>query len=213
MSTLAVFGASGGTGRAVIAAARAAGIDLRCHYRSAPPDDNAPEITEIVGPLTDPIVVRETVRGADAVLVLFGQRSSTKDVFTTRATRVIVDRLSISGPKRLIVVTPALIGGHSGNISLAMRMVSRVTARSGHEEVTADRNGQERLVRASDLDWLLVKPAKLVDGPAAGGVAVGPEEPVGLNSRVARSDLAAFLITEALAPTHVRDAVYVVSKA
>ncbi len=209
---LAVFGASGGTGHAVIAQASTAGIGLRCHYRSAPSEHNPPAVTEIVGALTDPGVVREVVRGTDAVLVLFGQRTGSKDVFTTRATRTIVDRLALSGPKRLIVVTPALIGGPSGNISLAMRVVSKVTSRSGTEEVTADRNGQERVVRASDLDWLLVKPAKLVDGPATGGVSVGPEEPVGLQSRVSRADLAAFLIREATAPTLVREAVYVVGR-
>ena len=205
---ISVFGASGRSGRAFIAAASAAGISLRLHYRSAPEDDAPPLSTVVVGALTDPTAVREVLRGASAVVILFGPRPKARHVFTAKATRAIVDGMMNLGQTRLVCVTGALIGAKGGNISIPMRTLEFAIRRIGDDEQGEDRVAQERIVRASKLEWTLVKPPRLTDGTEVSTVRAGPDLAVGLRSRMSRATLAAFLLDEILHPRYVQQAVY-----
>ncbi|WP_430644777.1 NAD(P)-dependent oxidoreductase [Agromyces sp. GXS1127] len=70
MTTIALFGGTGKTGRRVLERALAAGYDVRALVRD--PDklgDPAghPALTVMVGDVLDPVAVDETVAGADVV--------------------------------------------------------------------------------------------------------------------------------------------------
>jgi uncharacterized protein YbjT (DUF2867 family) len=51
---------------------------------------------------------------------------------------------------------------------------------------------QEKIVEESGLNWTLVRPPRLLDGPAMGRYRWG--EPVGLGAAIRRKDLAAFML-------------------
>jgi putative NADH-flavin reductase len=76
-------------------------------------------------------------------------------------------------------------------------------------ELARDRDEQDRIVRASGLDWTIVKPPRLTDGPATGGVRAGVDVRVGLLSRTSRADLAAFMLDEIERRAFVRQPVFV----
>ena len=194
---VSVFGASGRTGRAFVAAASATGMPLRLHYRSAP-DDIAPErSTVVVGALKDPIVVREVLRGADAVVILFGPRPNTRDnIFCATATRAILDGMRTQSPQRVLCVTGAMMGTLSHNLSLRMRITALWQRRTGNEELTDDRAEQERLVRSSRLEWTVVKPPALTDSTAPEEVNAATDLKVGPESQISRLSLAQSLLTE-----------------
>jgi len=42
----------------------------------------------------------------------------------------------------------------------------------------ADRERQEALVTAGDLDWIIIRPARLTNGPATGRLRARPRLPV-----------------------------------
>jgi uncharacterized protein YbjT (DUF2867 family) len=56
---------------------------------------------------------------------------------------------------------------------------------------------QEKLVRASGLDWTIVRPSAFVDGPATGGFRenFGPAVR-GLSLKITRADVAGFLVRQ-----------------
>lgn len=60
--------------------------------------------------------------------------------------------------------------------------------------VFKDHELQEDLVRASGLDWTIVRPSAFTDGPAKGGFKIGfdPKER-NLTLKISRADIAAFL--------------------
>jgi uncharacterized protein YbjT (DUF2867 family) len=64
----------------------------------------------------------------------------------------------------------------------------------------ADKEVQEAAVRASGLQWTIVRPVKLKDGPPSGRVQVGAEVAYGLASRVTRADVAAVMLRVAADP-------------
>ena len=74
--------------------------------------------------------------------------------------------------------------------------------------ILADHEAQEALVRASVLDWTLVRAAILHDGPAGHNVTATN---TGTLDRIARADLAAFLVQEARDEAYRRQAVAVTS--
>ena len=172
-------------------------MPLRLHYRSAP-DDIAPDrCTVIVGALKDPIVVREVLRGTDAVVMLFGPRPNTRDsIFCAKATRAILDGMRTQSPQRVLCVTGAMMGTLSQNLSLRMRIAALWERRTDNEELTDDRAEQERLVRSSRLEWTIVKPPTLTDSTAPEQVSAASDLRVRPDSPISRLSLARSLLTE-----------------
>ena len=60
----------------------------------------------------------------------------------------------------------------------------------------ADKERQEALVIASDLDWTLIRPARLTKGPATGRPRAQPRLPVTIRDSISRADVAQFVIHE-----------------
>jgi len=104
--------------------------------------------------------------------------------------------------------TGAMIGGDVPNWTWAVRLMVRMFRRQ-RPAVAADRMRQEQLVRGSGLEWTLVKPPRLTEGPAGGRVMAGVDLRIGLLSKISRADLASFLVAECVAPRYVKQSVYV----
>ena len=63
--------------------------------------------------------------------------------------------------------------------------------------MSEDKNIMERAVQKSDLDWTIIRPVRLTSGSAKGKFRTGDVNlQLGLNPRVSRSDVAAFIIDE-----------------
>ena len=209
--TIAVFGASGLTGRALLARIAARGWPARVLVRREGAGlVPSKHLAVRVGNLLTPEDVSDVVTGSDTVCCVFGPRLGTPDVFCAEAMRIIVEAMKRHGVRRLICLTGAMIGDYPQNRSPALRWMARAFAKR-QPALAADRAEQERIARDSGLDWTLVKPARLTDGPRTGRVFVGPELRVGLLSKVSRSDLAEAILEEAGRPGFVGRAVFVAS--
>ncbi|WP_036540852.1 NAD(P)-dependent oxidoreductase, partial [Nocardia cyriacigeorgica] len=56
---------------------------------------------------------------------------------------------------------------------------------------------QEEHVRASDLDWTIVRPSAFTDGPATGTYRQGfPGNEAGLSLKISRADIAEFMLDQ-----------------
>lgn len=189
--TLTVFGISGRTGRALLAAAS------RWRVRGfVRPGREIPGVELVVGTFSDADQVQRAVSGAAAVCCVFGQRPPYTDVFCEAATEAIVNAMRVVGCDRLVCQTGAMIGvGQGLRRSRPMQWTVRWFERR-RPAIAQDRAGQERVVTESNLRWTIVKPPRLVDGHPRGRVQAGPDIRVGLLSRIRRADLAAFLLRE-----------------
>lgn len=207
--TIAVFGGSGRTGRALIARAADLGWPVHALVRSTgAPIALTGRLELRKGELPSLDDVSLVVMGADAVCCLFGPRPASTDVVCADATRTIVEAMKRLGVRRLICQTGAMIGAYPQNRSLALQWMAAAFERQW-PALVADRNEQERVVRESGLDWTLLKPPRLTDGPRRGRVRIGPDLRVGVLSKVSRTDLAAIILTEVGTPSFVRKAVFV----
>ena len=67
----------------------------------------------------------------------------------------------------------------------------------------ADKVLQEQEIRQSDLDWIIVRPARLTDGPRTGDYKVGAPLPMGPRAKISCADIADFLLKQVSADTYV----------
>jgi putative NADH-flavin reductase len=206
--TLAVLGASGRTGRALLRAAGQAGLQVRALCRGSSKVEETSHVHVLRGDPTNTEEVEGALAGAQVVCCLFGPRPPYTDVFCAAATRTVIEAMQRLGPKRLICQTGAMIGPDAPNWSAGVWLMAHLFRRQ-RPAVAEDRTQQELIARASALDWTLVKPPRLTDGPATGRVRAGADLRVGLLSKISRPDLATFVVSECLAPRFVRQAVYV----
>ena len=119
-------------------------------------------------------------------------------------TRNVVDGMSRHAVERVVVLSAAGVGESWGQVSLLARVLFGTLLRN----ILADHTAQEALVRASALDWTLVRAAILHDGPASSRVTATNTGKMG---RIARADLAAFLVQEARDGAYRRQAIAVTS--
>ena len=205
---IAVLGISGRTGRALLAAAQARGLDVVALVRQTANVPVASHLRLRQGDLSDLGLVQEVVANTRAVICVLGPRPPFRDTFCAVATAAIIGAMKACGVARLICQTGAMIGSLPRTVSRPMRWAARQFA-AAHPAVAADRAEQEALVRSSTLDWTLVKPPRLTDRPPRRPVTAGPALSVGLLSSVGRPALAAFLVDEVERPRFIGQAVYV----
>ncbi len=74
-------------------------------------------------------------------------------------------------------------------------------------EAYRDHEVQERYIMNSNLDWTIVRPAALTDGPATGQYRHGfGEEERGLKLKVSRQDVALFMLMQLSSEQYVHQA-------
>jgi putative NADH-flavin reductase len=132
------------------------------------------------------------VRGQDAVLVAVGT-SARAGVVTVCADAVanVLVAMRCHRVRRLVVLSAyGVAETHEGG--LYDRVVWLVQGRK-----MLDKERMEELVRRSAVDWTVVRPPALTNGPRTGRYRVGEDLRIGLTSRVSRADVADFMLRAA----------------
>lgn len=192
MKQIAIVGATQGVGRAVLDRALERGDAVTALART--PAKLAIEhenLRVISGDVLDPAAAAAVVEGADVVVVSLGNTPNNPDDVVSRGTAQVMAAMEAAGVGRLIVVTSIGVGDSSEQVPFAFRMLMKTVLR----KAMADKEQQEALVRASSLDWTIVRPGGLTDGPATGRYRAGTEKDISAG-QVARADVAAFILEE-----------------
>ncbi len=200
---IAVFGATGGTGKQVVQQALAAGDQVAALLRDpAKLAIGNADLSLVTGNVLDAAKVEETLSGADAVVVSLGNTSDNPDFVVSQGTQVIVDAMKRLGqPRRIVVVSSMGVGESKDQVSFAFKMLMTTVLRKPME----DKERQEALVKASGLDWTIVRPGGLTDGPATGQYRAGVDSTISAG-QVARADVAAFVLQQLTDDAYLRKA-------
>lgn len=200
---LTVFGSTSTIGQPLVEQALTRGHEVTAHTRDASRvTASHPSLRVVTGDVTDPDDCRQALQDADAVVVTLG--AGRKGVVREAGTRAVADAMATSGVRRLVVQSTLGTGSSRANLTLWWRVAMFGALL---REAYADHVRQEAVVRASALDWTIVRPGAFTDDPQPGvRVGFGPEAR-GLRLKVARADVAAFLLDVAASGTHLRQAV------
>lgn len=189
---LALFGATGGTGEQILHQALAAGHTVTVLVRDpAKLKQQDAHITVITGDVLNQADVNQTVAGADAVLCALGNTSNNPEMVVSRGTQNMITAMQANGVKRLLVISSLGVGDSKNQVPLYFKVIAATFLR----KVMKDKEAQEQLVRASNLDWTIIRPGGLTDGPQTGAYQSGVD-PTLVAGRVARADVADFVLRE-----------------
>lgn len=184
---LTVIGGSQGTGAKVAELALDAGHEVTVVSRSGSAPAGALVVT---GSATDPEVARRAVDGADAVVVTVGGAKGVRRQ-RTGVTRAVVDAMSATGARRLVVQSSLGAGDSGAQMPLPLRLLMKVVLAAP----LADHDAQEAVVRESGLDWTVVRPTGLTNAAGTGRWRAHEVGDGGrLGGTVPRADLAAYLL-------------------
>ncbi|PXX65208.1 putative NADH-flavin reductase [Nocardia tenerifensis] len=198
---IAVFGATSTVGRLVVAQAIEEGHEVTAFTRDAAGLEQRHERLHIVkGDVLDTNSVERAVAGQDAVLVSLG--AGRKGVIRAEGTRAVLEAMHRTGVKRVIVQTTLGVGDSRGNLNFVWKyLMFGMLLR----EAFADHVRQEGYVRASDLDWTIVRPSAFTDGPLTRGFRRGfPADERGLSLKISRADIADFMLEQLTDDTYLR---------
>jgi len=188
---LLILGATGGTGRALLSEGIERGHDLTAFVRSPQKISlSHPRLKVLAG---DPLDFRQlagALPGHDAVLVAFGPRTLRRSTIRQDFGQALVTALKQTAVRRVIAVSSALLFSPAGILPFLLKhMVFRNALRDSAE--------MERRIQTNELTWTMVRPPRLTDGPKTGKIRVDDGRlPLG-RTRISRSDLASFMVTEA----------------
>ncbi|MFI5065868.1 MAG: NAD(P)-dependent oxidoreductase [Streptosporangiales bacterium] len=200
---LAILGATGGIGGRLLAWAVDAGHPVQVLARTAGAVPRRPGITVTVGDATDPAAVADTVAGADAVLSALGPRGAKVPHLLETAAANVTTAMAKTGARRLIMVSAA--GAFIREDPEAGRLVKMIIP-AIFARPFADVRAMEQVIRGSDLDWTLVRPTRLVNDPGRGEYRVRDRYPAPGLTKIARADVAHFIVGALQAGSYLRQA-------
>lgn len=194
---IALFGATGGTGSQVLEQALAQGHRIRALVRDPAKLAERDGLTLVQGNVLDQEAVNRCVEGADAVICVLGSHAGAEPV-EDRGTERILAAMHALGVRRLIAVTSMGVGDSIDQVAVFFRAIMQLTLK----RIMQAKERQEQAIMASGLDWTIVRPGGLTDGPRTGRHRAGLDKSIKA-TRVSRADVADFILRELAAGEYI----------
>ncbi|MBW6425964.1 SDR family oxidoreductase [Rhizobium sp. XQZ8] len=125
-------------------------------------------LTHVFGNIGDRTFIRQSLECCDAVVSCLGQNRASKSQFAKRTsphnllnstTQIVVDAISQS-KKHFVYMSAFGVGSDLRRHSIVFRTVLRVTSIG---DAYRDHANAERTIKASGIDWTIVRPVGLTD--------------------------------------------------
>jgi putative NADH-flavin reductase len=202
---LTIFAATGGIGRQALEQAVAQGHDVTAVVRN--PKKLSRQVRVVAADLAapDPATLESAVKGADAVLSGLGARSSSDTGVAWRGTRAVVQAMKAADVRRIVVVSAAPIGTvpspgrpnppkHDPGDGFFVRNLLGPLIKAALRKHFADLAMMEDVLRDSGLDWTVVRPPRLTDGPVTGAYRTAYGQNLLRGLLISRADVAHFML-------------------
>ena len=200
-----IFGATGATGRCVVSQGLEQGCQVTAFARN--PDTlttKHPNLRVVKGGLSDHNGITHALNGVNAVICVLG--NNTRKALFKPSNAIsqdlpnIISAMQQGRVERLLFVS-------SFGVNLKMFWPEKLLLRTLLRNLFADLPVQEKLIRESGLDWTIVRPARLTNGPKTGECRSGESIYIDPFTSISRADVADFLLKQAVSPEYQRKVV------
>lgn len=187
---ITLFGATGGTGRQILQQACDAGHVITAVVREPTRLTwSHPHLNVQQADVMDPVAIASIIAGSDAVVSALGSRAGrVPTTICTDSAASIAKAMHTEGVRRLVMVSAGVVTT-DGDGPLT-RLILKPILDKLLMHTTADKRRMETIIRASGLDWTIVRPPRLSDGPRTGTYRTAIDRNVRGGIRVSRADLA-----------------------
>jgi uncharacterized protein YbjT (DUF2867 family) len=199
-----VIGANGQLGRAVAAKLAGDGHRVRAFMRHPEVSIIRPNIEAFHGDANDETLVVAASEGQNAVVNAIGSGTIRRNTIESDTTRVVLRALARTPLKRYIAISAGMLAPISFVFDNIIRPLFLGNLYREHRLV-------EDLVRASDLDWTIVRPPRLSNRPPRGYFEATAERPRG-SVILSRADVADFISKTLANDAYRHQAVFLTSR-
>jgi putative NADH-flavin reductase len=210
---IAIFGANGATGRLLTQYSLSAGYTVTALLRTPESFPFRERVTIVQGSAFDPEAVARTIHGADVVFSALGAKSPLRNEnVLPRAVPLIVKAIQQSpSTKRIIALGSAGALPDSLSKQPAWRrwIVQNIVYTYFLKWPVYEQTVQYMALLSSGLDWTMVMPPMLTNGPARGNLRIDGEALPPNATSISRTDVAAFMFQQIEDPQWQRKGVYI----
>jgi len=195
-----IFGASGSIGRNLVSQALEQGHAVTAFVRDpARLGMQHARLSIALGDVLNAESVQKAVAGHEAVMCTIG--AGRRGGVRAEGTRNIIAAMKAAGVKRLICQSTLGIGESWNNLNAFWKyLMFGLFIR----QAFLDHVEQEKLVRQSDLDWSIIRPAAFTDGELTGRYRHGfPANATDTRLEISRADVADFMLKNLVDNTYL----------
>lgn len=187
---LILFGATGGTGRQVLVQALEAGHEVTAVARKPEALDFSHDRLEVIrGDVLDSDSLEQTIRGKDAVISALGVTHRKPTTLYSEGTAHVMKAMKTAGVRRLVCLSSAGLD-IPDDTPFMQRVAIRLIVQRMYRYAYEDMARMEAKVKASGLDWTVIRPPRLTNGPRTGKYRTSIDQPLPGARGIARADLA-----------------------
>ena len=191
---LLILGATGGTGQQLVKQALEQDHTVTALART--PEKlkvKHDRLTVIKGDVLDEDLLSKLVADKEAIVSALGVTRSLKaHGLITKAVGSVVKLMNIHNVRRLILISAFGVGESFAQANPIQKFIFRVPLGSLYKDKTAS----EEILKKSDLDWTVIYPVLLTNGPHTGQYRVGEKMAMKGMPKISRADVADFALRE-----------------
>jgi putative NADH-flavin reductase len=196
---LIIFGATGFSGKAILAEALKLGHEVTILVRdTSKVQFKHKNLTIVEGNVLDPQTVASTLHHQDAVIQCLGvggKGDGKPTTFISDATKVIVDEMQKQNIKRLIAMSNV---GAGNSIAFQPWFFTKIILpyfMKWLKVIIEDKNRMEPIIMNSNIDWTIVRCPNIIDKPAKGSCNATLDGK-GLKLSITLPDLSKFMVDQ-----------------
>ncbi|MEO8106840.1 MAG: NAD(P)H-binding protein [Actinomycetes bacterium] len=202
----ALIGATGRTGVLVLDELLLRGHKVEALVRGEGRITPGESVTTVQGDSRDRDTLGALVAGVDVVISALGPRSREETLHRDTAS-ALVGAMTDAGVNRFVGISGAGIDVPGDRKSASAKVASSIVRLVGGA-VSRDKRREYDVFAASDLDWTLVRPPRLLDGEETGRLEHEAHRST-RSTKIVRPDLATFIVECAEQNLYVRQAPFV----
>ena len=197
-----VIGATGATGSEIVKQLVEQGHTVTAFARTpSKVTTYGGKVRVVQGEAHDQASLEKAVAGQDAVLSALGPRSLKKDDLQEAFARNLVSSMQMAGVSRLVELSAIGAGDSVKQASFPVIVIRKTVLKNMFD----DKERGEKYILDSQLNYTLVRPGRLVNKPAKGGVKASLSGK-DVSMSVHRADVAQFMIAQLEDSTWARQA-------
>lgn len=208
MRHVLIVGASGGTGRQLVMQSLARGYRVRAWSRHE--DELAlrhPALEHVAGDVADRALAERALDGVDAVVSALGSTHGlARSTVCAEGTRALIGAMHAQRVRRIVAITSMGTTDKLGPVHT--HFFDPLFFRGIYD----DKREQERQLEASGLEWVIVRPGRLIDAPETRRARVVFEGPLP-GVHVSRAAVARFALEQLGSDRYLGLAPYLVEPA
>lgn len=175
---IVVLGATGACGRHVVRQALDRGYEVVAYVRRPDAVEPRDRLRVVGGGLDDVAAMTAVFKGADAVISCIGLKLDMASIgranLMDRVMPKILDAADASGAKRFVLMSAFGVGDTARKASGLARVLYSTLTRA----IFDDKARSEKALARRRINWTVIYPVMLFEGPRAAGVTVAPLEQV-----------------------------------